>query len=527
MAEVSGRPAGSGDHRLDVTHLVGYEGFLGPRWMRYIGLLNGLGPSMGEDFVYAELGCGNGLSLLVHAAGHPQAKFIGIDINPHLIDFARRLAAKCGLANVDFLQRDLGDSGLAEELPSLDLVGMYGLYSWVSPEVRAAVHSLLQRKLSPGGVVSLSYAAMPGWSGLAPMREMVRSYNAHSSENSLERARKGLKYLRWLCDQGSQYFQTNPGARARLEVWEKSDLHLVARECFSPERHGYYFHEVERRFTAHGMRFAGTAAAVENYRDLTLSQDALQTLGSVNNREAFEIHRDFLTNRGLRRDVFIKPRIAAVDVESALSNLRFCSLVPPAQFDFKLKVPVGSIALRSPMLERLVPLLEAPLSASELAAKPELSEYHVGDIVGALHRLVLTGQVTVAGPSDPDPPTANFSLCEHQVLSGEDPVLASAVTGMGVRVRLADALLMLALTRTHLDNAVDNAVDWIAENRVALRHAGTLMNRDAIVEQLNQALPRVLRSVREQLAPLGVWSSAIAPAGRPGAGQPARAGPVT
>lgn len=502
----------TGDYPTDVSFVENYYPFLSPRWMRYIAILNGRLPAMEERYDYAELGCGSGLSLIVHAAANPRASFIGVEFNPDLTARANRLASSCRLNNISFLTADLRDPSLFEQLPDLDCVAMHGLYSWVGQDVRDAVHSLLDRRLLPGGLVSITYNAMPGWAGLAPLGDIMRSYTARLAGDSRERARKGLRYLRWLCDHNSQFFQANPMARMRLEQLESSDLRYVAHEYFAGKSRAYYFHEIDKIFSGHGLTFAGTSVVTDNYSDLTVPRAALEALGSLNGvtgRQEFENHRDFILNCTFRRDVFIRDVVAESSaVAAAMTDMRFCAVVPVSQFKYEMTAPVGTVSLKGRLLERLVPLLAKPVSVRELTGLSALSGFSPENIRTAMHRLVMTTQVVPAGPDDGPAPNANSNLGEYQLRRRSDVVLASIVTGAGVRVTSVDAILLHCRERNGPAGAVQGAVDWMRSNRVQLRVRDELLDADAASAQLESRMAAIHGLVENRLAPLGVWPAA-------------------
>jgi tRNA G46 methylase TrmB len=59
-------------------------------------------PDLAARYSFCELGCGLGLSLILHAAADPRGQFLGIDFNPAHIVRARKLAAVAGVVNVEF-----------------------------------------------------------------------------------------------------------------------------------------------------------------------------------------------------------------------------------------------------------------------------------------------------------------------------------------------------------------------------------------------------------------------------------------
>src|SRR5262249_33239779 len=132
-------------------------------------------PRLGAGTRYLELGCGQGYGLALLAAANPAMDFIGVDFNPAHIAGARRLAEAAGLTNVAF--EDFGSGQVldlpAERLGRFDIVVLHGVYSWVSAENRAAIVEILDRAVTPGGLVYVSYNALPGWSANAPLQRFI------------------------------------------------------------------------------------------------------------------------------------------------------------------------------------------------------------------------------------------------------------------------------------------------------------------------------------------------------------------
>lgn len=56
-----------------------------------------------------DVGSGPGKFCVVAARERPEATFVGVELRPHLVVMARRLAARVGVANVSFLQADAMD----------------------------------------------------------------------------------------------------------------------------------------------------------------------------------------------------------------------------------------------------------------------------------------------------------------------------------------------------------------------------------------------------------------------------------
>ena len=66
----------------------------------------------------------------------------------------------------------LAGSAEAAAIPAANFVSLHGLWSWVGPDVRAGIVRLLAAKTRPGGMVHISYNAMPAWQGKVSDEEL-------------------------------------------------------------------------------------------------------------------------------------------------------------------------------------------------------------------------------------------------------------------------------------------------------------------------------------------------------------------
>src|SRR6201999_1071397 len=121
--------------------------------------------AIGTPFTYLELGCGLGLSTLVHASANPQAQFYAVDLNPDHISVARDIAKAAGLDNVTFLELAFEDMAAAG-LPQCDTIAMHGVWSWIDDFNRDVVLKFPDRHLKSGGVLYTSSNALPGHSAV-------------------------------------------------------------------------------------------------------------------------------------------------------------------------------------------------------------------------------------------------------------------------------------------------------------------------------------------------------------------------
>lgn len=138
-----------------------------------------------KPFKCVDLGCGDGLGLLLTAASYPEGRFVGIDASPEHIARGQALVREAALPNVELHCADFKASlHLADA--SADYVTAQGVLAWVSNENRMHLLDLAQHWLRPGGAFTLGYNCFPGWSRVMDFQKLVhtlaRAINGTSSQ---------------------------------------------------------------------------------------------------------------------------------------------------------------------------------------------------------------------------------------------------------------------------------------------------------------------------------------------------------
>ena len=84
-----------------------------------------------------ELGCASGINLLAMAQAIPQGEFLGIDLSARQIQEGQANIQQLGLPNITLKQMDM--MAIDSHLGQFDYIIVHGVYSWVSPMVRAKI----------------------------------------------------------------------------------------------------------------------------------------------------------------------------------------------------------------------------------------------------------------------------------------------------------------------------------------------------------------------------------------------------
>ena len=447
------------DYVTDIGYLRNFHPDLAPSQLRLVAALNGLAPPPAEDFAYCELGCAYGDTTVVLAAANPRASFVGIDINPEHIALAESTARAGGVDNVRFLCRDLADFAdpARDEIGTFDFITAHGVMSWVGPDKRRALVELAAARLKPGGLLFISYNALPGWAAIEPLRQLLLS-RAGTEGDSLERARKGLELAKQMRDAGAVYFTDNPAAAEMLATMEKVGLRYVVHEYLHAHWAPMYFAHVAWDLANAGLAFVGSLPLESNYRDLVIPPKLAGVFEGVTDRSTFESLKDFALNESFRRDVYVKgkPARSPAVTSAYLDDTSFVSLR-------RQSAPKGRL------LESMLRVLDdGSATGRHLAKHPDLVAAGAEQVRAALLHLVIgehvvpvNGVTMAVATSVADPhavPSPFNRMVLARQLSSEVPiVLASPVSATGVPITALEAVAI----RLVAEVPPEDRPDWI------------------------------------------------------------------
>jgi SAM-dependent methyltransferase len=371
--------AGAG-YITDVEYTATFNPHQAPAWLSYVAAINGYAaPRPDQPFTWCELGCGKGLTALLLAAMHPHAEFHACDLNPAHVAYATRLQEAGSVANLQL--HDASIAQMAErDLPRFDYITLHGVYSWVPEPVRQEIVAFARARLKPGGLLMMTYNAMPGWAHAQPIRQMMQAYAAAAPGNSLDKARAAFGYVNFLAEQGAEYFRRLPAAAEHLKDMARRDIRYIAHEYLTPHGDPFYFAQVEARMRAAGLSFAGSMSPADNYPELMAPAQFHAMLESAPSRAVLEMHRDFIANTSFRADLYAAQPAARPPAElpaERLEGIAFCLAGVPEE----LPLQRGEGALRfdlEPLREQVEAahrlLLRGPAHAHAIGSTPLIQQ---------------------------------------------------------------------------------------------------------------------------------------------------------
>jgi SAM-dependent methyltransferase len=518
-----------------VTEIAYQRGFihqLTPASLRLVAALNGVAPPLEDDFDYLELGTASGDTLLTLAAANPRARFLGVDVNATSVAFARELAAKRGLSNVRFVERDLSALRV-EEFPKFDYVGAHGLLTWVGPEKRRDVIDLARRALKPGGLLYVSYNALPGWAAIEPLRRLFLETPTVEGEPALARAKRGCELLSKLDAANAGYLISHPTAKSMLSLIDRAGFRYVVHEYFHANWYPMYFADLAREMSAGGLDFVGQLPLAMNVRELALPPPMRQLASTAKTRVAYETLKDYALNEFFRSDVFVNGTAAPDESvrRAFFETTPFGTTTPAAQVKRSAKLPFYTLAYEGPVYDRILGAIAGGAkTATEVAAEARanaaseatqatreaLDAKRIGD---CLMNLSLGGQVVPmrllergeAGDAPWAIPLAHNRFVLEDILSGgESPrALASPATGGGFPITLLDALSLYLWTQVEPSQRTSWLRRFSHQAAPKLTVNGrTIENADELVKVVSRAIHSLAKHGAAKLAELGI----IAPA---------------
>lgn len=327
-----------------ISHLLRFEGFQAP--------------DLTGNFSLCELGCGMGINLLVAAACHPGAQFVGVDFNPQHLAIARALAQAAGLHNLEFVQADFVQ--FARSHPQqFDFINTHGVWSWIAPEHQQAMLDVVAQSLNVGGVLYLHYMCHPGSTDLQTLQHFLNVLAPHVPGASRQKVHMGLKLLQQLAERGM--FAEQPHVLRHLEQLQRKDAAHLAHEFLTDHWQPQHSVDVHRQVSRIGLQYV-CSADVFNNLDVSLSiPGRLQSVLAQTKLPAVaQTLKDMARHSHQRMDLFqrqpqpLSPQAHWEQLQAMVfQRLPHAPSAGPLSFVTPIGPIAGPAAICTPVLERL------------------------------------------------------------------------------------------------------------------------------------------------------------------------------
>lgn len=472
----------------DIEYLPGFYAEQTPAHLDAVCMLRGVEPpvAQGQPFTYCELGCGVAETALVIAAANPKSHVWGFDFNPAHIARARALAETGKVGNIQLEEASFEElnAGKVSGLPSFDYIALHGVWSWVSLENRQHIVRFIDRYLKPGGMVYVTYNALPGWASVIPLQRMLLMFSGVGHDRSDRRVVQSLERALQFADAGAVGLSEEMLKGLKKER-DNANVAYLSHEYLNEHWAPCYQMDVARDLSGAKLSFVGTANLLENFPDLSLSGEQRDLLAQLPPALS-ETARDYFLQRTFRRDIYMRGArpIPERRLDHRISEKRLSLVIPPSAITRTVKIPRGEATLNegfyTPAFEALT---EKPHTIGELrdlphaAAKSASPREVLGMMVGTRQAMLMPNSISEEALAG----VRAFNLAHLAACADEGRAvcaLAAAATGSAVTVRLIEMLAYEVLvTGTAPDiEALTDAMWALLEKRGdRLRQEGELI----------------------------------------------------
>ncbi|KRB99119.1 class I SAM-dependent methyltransferase [Duganella sp. Root198D2] len=464
-------------------------------------ILNGVEPVPPDrTFTYFELGAGMGLTSNILAASHPQGRFYSNDFNPAHVAAARQLADEAQLENMTVLESSFAELASGKvDLPPLDYITMYGIYSWITPANRQCVVDFIGRYLKPGGIVYVNYNALPGWTRTLPLQRLLLEHANCNPVPRIAQLEQARDLARKLAEAGAAYFDGSKQLGYRMASLARDKAGYLAHEYLNSGWEPLYHADVAGELAAAGLDFVGSAdlplAFMDDY--LTAPQQAL--LAGIADPRWRETMRDYLLNTSFREDVYVRGA-RRMGEERRAGWLARLGLVQTSVAE-TAPAPAAAPGDDSVAQRAIVDALAAgPKSLPELAG-PRCESLQATARLAA--RLAAAGKAAMyfLGSETVDPAPAmrlNRAIAAQSTFGDHYQALAAPRLGGGLHSGLAQRLVYQCLAQAPADaqpdaHDVSRQVACLLQGHFASCIPGS--PAEAALHELREGLPRTVAAI--------------------------------
>lgn len=316
-----------------------------PPWIDAMLVRHGIAPPRArprDPFAAVDLGCGDGIGLILCAAAHPEGRFLGIDAMPGHVARGQAIVAELGLANIELRCATFADA-LADAVPDADYVSAQGVLSWVGPDNQRALLALAAGSLRLGGVACIGYNIQPGWTPVMGFQRLVRAIAHGLSGNSSERFAAARERVRALSAEGMAgltpdifTFLDRMAARAPADYF----AHEYLNGHWSPLWSG----DALALAADHGLAHATLNDARRIRPDFAFRAAQRRALEAIPVGPAREIAGDLYAHGWFRIDLFTRGAPVPIDTEAnRAARLAgwWMAGAESAGVDYSLRTPAG------------------------------------------------------------------------------------------------------------------------------------------------------------------------------------------
>lgn len=287
---------------MGIDYINAYFYGLNPLNIDFNLTLAGVKNTKDSSISYLELGFGKGYSLALHSVCN-KGEFIGVDFNPSFAFNTKELSPNSKIYNESF--KDFYKRAISEKM-SFDYIVLHGVWSWINSKNKKYIQKIIDKCLNIGGIVYISYNSFPGWEGGYSLQKILKAFEERQNETPTTKIKNSLEILEQFSKIPMSFLQQNPKAKEEILYILNQDISVLAHEFFNKHWSCHHFLDIAEMMQECKCEFASSANVLWHFDDLTLSQEELNFLNTLQCPLLQEQIKDFFVNRKFRADLFIK-----------------------------------------------------------------------------------------------------------------------------------------------------------------------------------------------------------------------------
>jgi SAM-dependent methyltransferase len=441
----------SSGYVTDIEYVYDYQAEF--NWLRQRLMCLTSGVAISEPKTACELGFGQGLSVNIHAAAS-SIEWWGTDFNPTQAQFACQMADVTG-SGARLFDQAFADFCYRPDLPDFDMIGLHGIWSWISDENRRVIVDFIERRLKSGGLLYISYNTLPGWGPFAPVRQLLKHYDSLMSapeQDAAYRMDAAMRFVGRLLDTEPLFLRASPQIKDNLEDLQKYDRRYLVHEYLNSDWDPMHVADMAKWLEPTKCEFVCPANYIKSIDELNLSTAQQEFLREILDPVLRESVRDFAVNERFRRDYWVKgPR--RLSPQEQAERVRAERVILGASRASIPRFIAGARAkVAAPFFGPILDVLKdhRPRSLGEIERAVQDSGLPFAETIRAIMILAGAGFLQpvqdeeAAGEATNRTDKLNNFLIERARFGTEVGRLASPVTGGGVRVPWIVQLFLLA-----------------------------------------------------------------------------------
>ena len=489
-----------------------------PIHLKLVAALNGhQSTPLTNPFTYLELGCGNAISLCIHAAANPLGHFYGIDHRTEYIQFSQKFAKLAGISNVTFIHSSFSNL-LLEAIPDCDFIVLQGVYSQVKESVREDIRKIVHKKLTERGIFYVNYHAKPGWTNLEQLQELIgRGVNLNNLDS--DQLSTNIQMIDDLIWNQAEYFTVNQHSVKIFDELKEHSKEQLMRQFAHGKTKAFYLYDVVEDFHRIDLAYLGSAVTANCYEQLVVPTRFYGVLQKYNNRLYKDHMIDFIVNTAFREDLFV--RSAAMSTQTPNNIKLFEGLYFTATNDQDMIKNGVKLQYRTYKFEGKIAMTILDLLSDEsmalhpLLLHPNLIKHDLSEVYNIFRLMVALKVVTPClsqlrvikdykAEAENNMIIAKTNAVLFDLYSKENSPkpFVSSVAGSGLWVPNLVAIFAYALIVNQSD--IDRASKWIITRMPKDQVKGAVERQ----ERVKQMLTEVQENNLPYLAKYGVYISA-------------------